>query len=702
MRLKTAALVGVLLAATVLAFILIRWAIRERAAAAPEVWTAETRTLAGSGVAGVQDHADPLRARFSDPFGVAVDAEGHVFVADAGEAQRIRRISRDGGVVSVAGGSTGFADGHGEAARFNTPSGIVLSADGALLVADTGNNAIRRVTREGRVSTVAGDGTSGFADGPAGTARFNGPIGITVDAAQRVIVADTYNDRIRAIEPNGHVVTLAGDGQPGNQDGPAAAARFNTPCGVTTDADGNIYVADTGNDAIRVISKTGVSTLWTSLPEGLFRPTGIVATAGGVLYVSDERGAIVEIRRDSAARVLAGSRPGFVDGIGAEARFRAPSGIAIAGARRFVVADRRNAAIRSLAAPSEFALRARPPSPTMLFAPQRPPAAPLLWPFAPFEGPHEITGTLGEARGAESERLHAGLDVHAVEGTAVHTVRSGFVLDPIASTATGTLVESIRIGPLTYVHLRVGRERRDEPFADDRFVHAYDDEHQLAQTRVKRGSRFRAGEPIGTVNRFSHVHLNVGWPGEEINALNDGLVQFQDTVAPTIARGGIRVFGEDGQPFTGRVKRRLLINGRVRIVVDAWDQVNGNARRRRLGLYRLGYQVLNHDGTPVAGFESPLETIRFDRLAPERDAARLVYWSGSGIPEYGRRSTQFLYVVTNTLRGGVASEGVWDTSALPAGDYIVRVLAADSSGNEAIANRDLAVTIGSAATAASR
>ena len=131
----------------------------------------------------------------------------------------------------------------------------------------------------------------------------------------------------------------------------------------------------------------------------------------------------------------------------------------------------------------------------------------------------------------------------------------------------------------------------------------------------------------------------------------------------------------------------------MQTVVDAWDQVDGNAARRRLGLYRLGYQVLLADGTPAAGFENMRDTIVFNRLDAAPDAARLVYAPGSGIPFYGRRRTKFLYAVTNTFRDGVAAPGVWDTSALPPGNYTLRVRAADIRGNEAIANRDVQVTI---------
>jgi hypothetical protein len=283
--------------------------------------------------------------------------------------------------------------------------------------------------------------------------------------------------------------------------------------------------------------------------------------------------------------------------------------------------------------------------------------------------------------------------VHAFEGTPVRVVRDGVVRHPLAAMDFDTLNESINIGALSYVHLRVGRMGRYSNAIDgSRFVATYDDAGQIAGIRVKRGARFLAGETIGSVNAFNHVHLNVGWPGEEHNPLHFRLAQFQDRVPPTIRRGGIRLFTDEGVPIVERRKGRVLVDGVVQVVVDAWDQADGNARRRRLGLYRLGYQVLNPDGSPTPGFAMPRETIRFDRFGGS-EAARTIYASGSGIPFFRGGSTRFLYVVTNTLQGGVAGVDRWDTRLLPAGDYTLRVLAADVAGNEAVANRDLPITI---------
>jgi hypothetical protein len=483
-------------------------------------------------------------------------------------------------------------------------------------------------------------------------------------------------------------------------DGPSSEARFDTPCGVAVDRAGNIFVADSGNGAVRMLTPAGVVSSVGPIPgDGLFRPIGIAVSPGGEIYVTDDRGRVVEITPGAGVRVVAGSRPGFADGGGPDARFRSLAGLALSAPGRVVVADARNALLRLVAAQAELDVRA-PPAPGInpsfdvgAFARE-----PLLWPLAPMDGPFEITGTLGEPRGAEGgERFHAGVDVHAAEGTVVRAVRPGTVASPLAAGDFGTLNESVRIGPLTYVHIRVGRERHDEPIDAARFVAAYDEEGRMMRMRVKRGARFGTGEPIGTANAFNHVHLNVGWPGEEYNPLQFRFVQFEDHVAPTIARAGVRVFREDGTPITERRRGRLVIEGRVRVVVDAWDQVDGNERRRRLGLYTLGYQVLKRDGSPAPGFEAPRNTIRFDRVATGPEAARMVYAAGSGIPFYGRRSTRMLYVVTNTLSGGVASMGTWDTGQLPPGDYTLRISAGDMLGNVASANRDVAVTVRSPA-----
>jgi len=136
-----------------------------------------------------------------------------------------------------------------------------------------------------------------------------------------------------------------------------------------------------------------------------------------------------------------------------------------------------------------------------------------------------------------------------------------------------------------------------------------------------------------------------------------------------------------------------LVSGPMRIVVDSFDRTNMNASRRRLGLYRLGYQVLKPDGAPAPGFDQPKINIVFDQLPPDREATKVAYAAESGITVYGSATTRFLYEVTNTVRDGRAAQGVWDTTQLPKGDYVLRIIAADYSGNEAQEGRDVLITV---------
>jgi hypothetical protein len=311
---------------------------------------------------------------------------------------------------------------------------------------------------------------------------------------------------------------------------------------------------------------------------------------------------------------------------------------------------------------------------------------------SPFSGPHEVAGTFGEVRGDRQERFHRGVDVRIEQGTRVFAVRDGIVSSPLSNGGLDTLDEWLRVGGLTYVHIRAARSRT-ALLDSSRFVANYDG-RKLTRLRVKRGAQFAAGDLIGTVNRFNHVHMNVGWPGEEHNPLLFHLVRFEDTVAPTIPPDGIRVYDESWQLQTTRADNRLLLAGRVRVVIEAWDQADDNVPWRRLAPYELGYEVLQSNGSAVPGFGSQRPSLRFDRLGPDPEAPHTVYGAGSGIPFYGGGRTRYLYIVTNRLDRGQTAEGFWETSRMPPGNYIVRGWAADVSGN--MVQRDLPVTIGAA------
>lgn len=218
-------------------------------------------TFAGTGATGFQD-GPVASATFFGPNGLALDAAGTLYVADGGW-NTIRRIGSDGVVSTVAGlvNTPGFVDGSGTAARFSSPRGLAVDAAGNVFVADRDNNAIRRMTPAGVVTTLAGGGTSGvsgFLDATGRAARFNDPHAVAVDGAGNVYVADRANHAIRKITPAGVVTTLAGNGSAGATDGAGPAARFSAPQGIAVDAAGNVYVADTGNRAVRRIAPDGV------------------------------------------------------------------------------------------------------------------------------------------------------------------------------------------------------------------------------------------------------------------------------------------------------------------------------------------------------------------------------------------------------------------------------------------------------------
>ncbi|MCH1463187.1 MAG: hypothetical protein L7U46_04820, partial [Candidatus Nanopelagicales bacterium] len=211
---------------------------------------------------GAQGSADGTGAdaRFNSPPGVAVDGGGNVYVADYNN-HTIRKITPAGVVTTLAGtaGSSGSADGTGADARFYYPWGVAVDGDGNVYVADENNHAIRKITPAGVVTTLAGTAeSSGSTDGTGADARFNRPHGVAVDGDGNVYVADGVNHTIRKITPAGVVTTLAGAArQNGFSDGRGPLARFNYPQGVAVDGDGNVYVADYNNHAIRKVTPAG-------------------------------------------------------------------------------------------------------------------------------------------------------------------------------------------------------------------------------------------------------------------------------------------------------------------------------------------------------------------------------------------------------------------------------------------------------------
>lgn len=260
-------------------------------------------TLAGQG--GISGHADGTgaAAQFNHPSGIAVDGAGNVYVGDT-DNDTIRKITPAGAVTTLAGqpGTAGHADGNGTAATFSGPAGLAVENAGTLYVADSLNHTVRRITAAGAVGTIAGlAGFSGGDDGVGGAARFSGPQGLALDGAGNLDVADTGNSTIRRIAlTTGAVTTVAGlAGSTGSIDGSASQARFHYPSSIASDVAGNLYVADTDNHIVRSIAPSGaVGTLAGMAGVGgtadgaggdarFNFPTGIAVDGTGNVYVAD-------------------------------------------------------------------------------------------------------------------------------------------------------------------------------------------------------------------------------------------------------------------------------------------------------------------------------------------------------------------------------------------------------------------------------
>jgi trimeric autotransporter adhesin len=333
----------------------------------------ELATLAGNGEPSFSGDGGPaISSQLNGPSAIGFDAAGNFYIADT-DNQRVRRVSADGTIATVIGnGTPGFAVDFGNPADalLHAPRGVAVDAAGRLYIADTLNNRVRKIEPGGNVSTYAGNGNASyFGDGgPAVKAALNQPEGIALDASGNLYIADMLDHVVRKVTPDGTITTIAGFGTPGfaGDGGQATQARLYLPQAVAVDGAGNVYVADTGNHRVRRIDPLGIITTIAGTGEtgfaagdgpaastALSSPRGVAADAAGNVYIADTghnrirkvfpSGAITTIAGQDGTCCYSGD-----GGVATAAQLNQPAGLWLDGAGNLYVADTGNNAIRVL------------------------------------------------------------------------------------------------------------------------------------------------------------------------------------------------------------------------------------------------------------------------------------------------------------------------------------------------------------------
>lgn len=310
-------------------------------------------TLAGNGTPGYADGAG-INAMFNNPEGITVDGQGNIYVSDTYN-NYIRKISPSGVTSTIAGnGSIGFTNGPAAAAQFYAPQGLAFDGTGNLFVADFGNNVIRKISQAGGVSTYVGTGQVGYNGGTDSLFfYFNNPSDVGFATNGTMYIADRGNNSIRKVTAARVVSTLAGNAKAGYLNATFDTAYFSRPNAIAVDANGNVFVADQGNHCIRKITPAGVVTTAAGSPVNptlINTPSGIAVDKNGNLFIVDEGGRVMEYTTTNDLYILAGSlnTTGFNNGSGTAATFNTPQGIAVDANGIIYVADKGNNCIRKI------------------------------------------------------------------------------------------------------------------------------------------------------------------------------------------------------------------------------------------------------------------------------------------------------------------------------------------------------------------
>ncbi|MGD0501006.1 MAG: M36 family metallopeptidase, partial [Bryobacteraceae bacterium] len=316
--------------------------------------------VAGNGVGGFSgDGGQATSAQLNGPYGVAVDGAGNLYIADAGN-NRVRKVSPDWTITTVAGSTfNGFWGDGGQAtsAELDYPHGVAVDRYGNLYIADSSNNCVRLVAPNGIITTVAGTGVAGSQgdSGQATVAQLNYPAGVALDGSGNLYIADENNHRVRKVQPNGIITTVAGMGVPGysGDGGPAAGAQLSYPTGVALDGSGNLYIADAGNNRVRKVAPNGTITTVAGSTSRygsggysgdggpatnaqLSVPYGVAVDDQGNVYISDSGNSV--LRKVSLGGIITTVGINTGEG-GAAAQLISPTGVAVAANGNIYVAD---------------------------------------------------------------------------------------------------------------------------------------------------------------------------------------------------------------------------------------------------------------------------------------------------------------------------------------------------------------------------